>query len=356
MSYEDIKDYVESVADKATSQNFYSFLRNLEALAKDKPRIGYSSSLRQEIVGFSQPAHLEFAPSTISSIELVPLRRKGGPFARMEIFFFGLSGPNGALPYAITDYILSRKNGLTHPDRVVEGRRDMTLNRRDSSLYDFLNIFNHRFISYYYRSWATARKTVDFDRPNEAKYEERLASLIGVAGQSMPGRNSSNNYFSGYYANQVRSPSGIVNILSDLLSCAVRVEENVGHWISIPDEDKQSLGSLASLGDGLVLGDKVWDRQLRFDLHIGPVEFSLFEHFISEDELKIAPIVKEIKHLVSLYTNRAFFCFAHIELLKEEIPSPILGSENHLRLGIDSWIGDKSKHVHHPKNLTIQLT
>ena len=359
MQFLEAKKYIESVAEDAPRKDFFAFLRTLEALAKDKPRIGYSFSLRDDLVEFKQPAHLEFASSTVTSIKPLPERKNGGALAVLETYFFGLSGPNGALPYAMTDYIVSRKNGLTHPDRLVEGRRDTTLNRRDTSLFDFLNIFNHRFLSYYYRSWASSRKTVDYDRPEEAKFAGFLGAFSGVKSEASSARTQLHNYFSGYFSNQSRHPEGLAKMLSDYLGCAVSIEENVGHWIVSDASEQFSLGQLGStsaptLGEGIVLGSKIWDRQLRFDINIGPVSFERFEQFAPTGVESDSELVKQIKYIVSKYTDRIYFCVANIFLDRGCVPSSCLG-ENQIRLGMNSWLKNE-EHVDHAKDLSITIT
>jgi|GEM_PF-3312489 len=360
-SVKDTRGYVREASIDSSQVNFFAFLRLLNALESDKPKIGAAKSLREEIVEFKQPAYLEFAPSTVSDVKELPNKKNGGAVASLETYFLGLSGPNGPLPHSITDYILSRKNGLTHPDRVVEGRRDTSLNRRDSSLFDFLNIFNHRFISYFYRVWSTSRKAPDYDRPDESKFPDFIASLSGTAGIKTPFEDSSHNYFSGHFANKTRHPEGLVKIIGDLLNCTVELEENVGDWISLPGNEIKTLGQLSdrgasSLGEGIALGEKIWDRQLRFDLHIGPISFNLFEKFVPKANGEDSELVKQLKHITALYTDRVFFCYAHIGLKKAEVPDPILGSnQSHFRLGVDSWLRNK-EHRNNPKGLLISLT
>lgn len=359
MKHQEAKEFIESASKESAEADFFSFLRTVEALAKDKPRIGSSNSLRDELIEFKQPAHLEFASSTVASILPLPERKNGGPLASLEAYFLGLSGPNGALPYAMTDYILSRKNGLAHPDRVIEGRRDTTLNRRDTSLFDFLNIFNHRFLSYFYRSWSSARKTTDYDRPDESRFKGFLGALSGGITERTGIQNTSHQYFSGHFSNKSRHPEGLGKILSDYLDCSVSIVENVGHWITCDTSDELSLGQLGgagapSLGEGIIMGSRIWDRQLRFDINIGPISFEKFQSYVPLSSGVESEIVKQIKHIVSLYTDRVYFCVANISLDKHEIPPPCLGG-GQFRLGIDSWVRNED-HNSHAEDLSITIT
>ena len=353
-SEDQTREFVGSNVDKASELNLFGFLRALDALHTDQPRIGHSKSFRNDIVEFKQSGYLKFAPSTIDSLRELPPRKKGGPVVALESYFFGLCGPNGPMPLAIADYILARKNGVVHPDRVSENKRDITLNRRDSSLHDFLNIFNHRFTSFFYRAWASSSKTVDFDRPSSSDFTKFIGSFSGNQSvQCVENNGLSHNYFASHFSNFVKTSEGLAKTVSDIVGASVELIENVGHWITLPEHEREPMGMMSSaLGSGAMIGDKVWDHQLKFNLIIGPVDQHIFNKFLPESNGEDSALVKNLKHLIALYTDRVFFCDLHVVLDKSDKPLFQLGSGS--MLGYNTWISN-NKSDQHPQDLKINI-
>ena len=70
----------------------------------------------------------------------------------MTVNFMGLTGPLGILPYSYTEFMLER------------------MRAKDSSLQDFLDIFNHRMISFFYRAWEKYRFPVTYCLGDEDRF------------------------------------------------------------------------------------------------------------------------------------------------------------------------------------------
>ena len=357
----DLHAFLEGAAEKPWQRDFFFFLRELESYSPDRPRIGTSKRYRDDQVFLSQALFLECAPSSVKTIELSPNTSGSGPRARLEGYFLGLLGPSGPMPLSWTEYIVSRSSGVPHPDRITPALRGVSLNRRDSSLKDFVNIFNHRFLSFFYRAWASSRKCVDYDRPSEAKFVNFIGALIGLGSEDVQKRMDFGDgqaiYFSGHLADRTRHPSGLVSMMSDYLQCPVSLEENVGRWLPIPNESLSSLGqdsNAGKLGDGMAMGSRFWDRQLCFELKIGPLSLVEFQRFSTDshegDEISIIPALRD---MVALYTNREFFCTAKIILDRNEVPKPTLGGGS--RLGFSLWLHREAPE-NHPEELQVELS
>lgn len=330
--------FVESHGGEPCDTDFFSFARWVEGLLPRMPRIGCSRRLNEDPLLFHQTTYLEFAPSTVQRVRALPLRESGGPVGKMEGYFLGLLGPSGPMPLALTEYVWSRSHGVPHPDRITPAANvQVSIHRRDSSLEDFFNIFNHRFISFFYRAWASCRKAVDFDRPAEAKFPNYIGSFVGLGMESLRGRlevpDEAVMYFSGHFANRSRHAQGLAAIASDYFKTSAVVVENVGHWLEVPETDRCMLGSLSStaLGAGIVLGARLWDRQLRFTLKLGPMSLDSYE--------KMFPgglALEALRSFVKLYTNRGLYCGAQIILAKEDFGGSKLGGG--CRLGFSTWL------------------
>ena len=78
--------------------DYFTVLRHLERIAKDRPRIGDSSALREEFVQLGQDPFMDFPASNIARVEA----RDNKPLT-VFVKYLGLLGPQGALPLATTE-------------------------------------------------------------------------------------------------------------------------------------------------------------------------------------------------------------------------------------------------------------
>ena len=264
---------------------------------------------------------MTFAPSSLSSFYLPA----GGRPGRMEVRFFGLLGPNGPLPLHLTEYARSR-----------------LLNAGDATFVRFLDTFNHRFLLLFYRAWAQARPTVSLDRPDDDRFTIYVGSFEGLAGSKMRERDEIGDFaklfFAGLLGRQVRNRDGLVALLASYFRLPVRVEEFAGHWMRLPVRDQTSLSSggdtSAQLGGGAVLGARVWDRQHKFRIWLGPLSLAQYEAFL--------PGGRAIGRLVAWV--RQYFCFelewdVRLVLAHNEVPKAKLGQFG--RLGWTTWLGTR---------------
>ncbi len=352
---DELHAFLEEASEDPWRKDFFAFLRELESLCPERPRIGASKQYREDQIFLTQALYLEHAPATIRKIERSPNSSGQGPRARLEGYFLGLLGPSGPLPLAWTEYIWSRSNGVPHPDRISPSRRGISLNRRDRSLKDFINIFNHRFLTFFYRAWASSRKSVDYDRPDEAKFVDFIGSFFGMGSEDLRNRLSFDDgqaiYFSGHLADRSRHPSGLEAIMSDYLQCPVELVENVGRWLPIPPESNST--SYGMLGNGVAMGSRFWDRQLCFGLRIGPLALSDYQKFVPSSDQSAPSILPALRDMVSLYTNREFFCDATVILDRSEVPEPTLGGG--ARLGFSLWL-HADQPEKHPEELQVELS
>ena len=334
------RGFVESKGGEPCQTDFFAFVRWIEGYLSSMPRVGASRQLAEDPLVFHQTIHLGFAPATVKGVKALPERDSGGPVGKMEGYFLGLLGPSGPLPLALTEYVWARSQGIPHPDRIAPiANTQVSVHRRDTSLEDFFNVFNHRFISFLYRAWATCRKATDYDRPAEARFPYFTGSFLGIGMDSMRNRlnidDEAVTYFSGHLSNRSRHPEGLAAIAADYFSTSAEIHENVGHWLEIPPDEQCQLGSLQSesvpLGAGIVIGARIWDRQLRFRLRLGAMPFSTYQKLFPG-----SPSLDALRDLVKFYTHRELFAEVQLVLDHSEYPGCTLGGGS--RLGLSSWL------------------
>ncbi|WP_334189583.1 type VI secretion system baseplate subunit TssG [Noviherbaspirillum sp.] len=310
--------------------DFFAALRRIECAYPDKPRIGQSQRPQDDAVRFGQPPSLSFAHSMIDSFTPASGSQ---PAPRLEVNFFGLLGANGPMPVHLTEYI-----------------RDRVRNANDPTLARFLDMFHHRMIALFYRSWANAQPAVSLDRPESDRFADYVGSLIGIGMKSLHDRDAAPDFAKLHYAGRLsahaRNAEGLAAILSDFFRLPVVLKEFVGHWMTLPADGRCRLRSgpdAEVLGMTTVLGSKVWNCQHKFRIEIGPVDFAQYQHMLPGGE--------SIKRLVAWVRNYAGVGYnwdVNLILKKEEVPRLTLGNQS--RLGWTTWLNS-----HTPKQDDRQL-
>jgi type VI secretion system protein ImpH len=298
--------------------DLFQAMRMIEATLAERARIGESRRPADDPVRFAQEASLAFAPSAVAAFE--PGRGGGAP--RLVQRVMGLLGPNGALPIHLTEWI-----------------RDRARNHGDAAFLRFLDVFHHRMVSLFYRAWAHAQPAVSIDRPSQDYFGRRLAALCGLGAPTLRNRDSAPDFaklaHAGVFGRQVRNAEGLQIVLSNYFRVPVRIEELVGHWLSIAPEQHSRLGrreGFARLGEDAVLGERTWHAQSRFRVVIGPLAFRDYERFLPRGASSRA-----LHDFIRLYVGVEHSWEIRLVLKKAEVPLGWLG--NSVWVGWSSWLG-----------------
>src|SRR2546422_9183097 len=194
--------------------DFFHAVRCLENVYKDKMRVGQAERPVDDPIRLGQEPSLAFAPSSVASFK----PGEGDRPPRLTVYFLGLFGPNGPLPLHLTEYA-----------------RDRMRHSADPTLARFLDIFHHRMLSLFYRAWASAQPTVQYDRPESDRFALYVGSLIGIGQPSLRDRDDfpdlAKLHHAGHLVCQSRHADGLRAVLADFFRLPVGLEEFVGEWL-----------------------------------------------------------------------------------------------------------------------------
>jgi len=291
--------------------DFYSALRRIEAAHPDRPRLGKSRLPKDDPIRLGQSPHLEFPNATLEKTEQDPNGRTW-----LKIYCFGLFGPNGPLPLHLTEYAFER---IHHA--------------KDPGFAAFCDLFHHRLISLFYRAWADKEPTVNYDRPEQ----DRFAFYLGcLAGYGMPSQqdfdampDTAKWHFTGHLGRLPRNAEGLEAIVSAFFGIPAKVEEFVGEWLPVPENDYCCLGQ-AVLGNH-VIGERSFQRASRFALWLGPLDYDSYKAFLPGGD----PITT-LAAIIQNWVGDALTCEAILILAASEVPS--LRLDGNQRLGWDTWL------------------
>jgi type VI secretion system protein ImpH len=311
--------------------DFFHTLRVLEALHPAAPRLGRALRPRDEPVRLGQDPELDFAPAAVMSFDA---SRDGAP--RLGQRFFGLFGPMGPMPLHLTEYV-----------------RERAYSHGDPTLARFADMFHHRALLLFYRAWAQAQPFTHLDRPWEDAFSRWVGTLFGAGGEAFGDRDAvadtAKRLHAATLARGPKNAEGLTKILTQYFRVPVRLEPHVGHWMALRNEDRTRLlpstatQRRSALGRNAVAGAKVWDRQYRFRLHLGPLSYAQYESFLPGQRSMTA-----LRDWVRQYIGFALSCDVTPWLRGDEVPRLALGVREGQRgrLGRTIWLGRRTPHPH----------
>lgn len=320
---------LEDIRRKPWRYGFFQAVRRLNCGNPDKALIGASFHPADDPVRFGQTPHTSFAPSTLSELEL----DESGGAPRLSQYFLGLFGPSGPLPTHLTEYA-----------------RDRLRHHHDATLSRFADMFHHRMVSLFYRAWAQAQPTVQQDRPGQDRFSVYVAALAGLGmpafrdADEMP--HAAKLHFAGHLGSLPRHAEGLASLLHSFLGVPVTIVEFVAHWLTIPRRDRFALGSdpgIGRLGESSVLGERVWQRQDKFQVQLGPMSLDEYESF-----LPTGSAYRALVAAVRNYLGLELLWEVNLRLEGRQKPVTCLGKQG--ALGWTSWLQTEE-----PKDVVTDL-
>lgn len=303
---------------------FFELLRRLE---RDGLRFGRSGGAALEPARLGQRARLAMSTRDIASYQppgdTTP--------AKVEVEVLGLLGPEGAMPLHMTRWIMARQSERWFSS----GQERVTA---DTTFLDFVNMLQHRQLAFYWRAWADMHPEVGV----EHKGGDRVSRLVEtLAGIGLPGLREANARTADpdlalrqatSLGQQVNGVERLTGYLSDLLDVPVRLVEFVGHWLEIPERLQTRLGqAFNGLGRGAMVGARVFQRQDRAELRLGPLSLPRYLALISDNRALAA-----IRRAIRFVAGADIEYDLRLVLAADEVPEPRLGK---VALGRNGWLG-----------------
>lgn len=332
---------VRTLYDEAYRFEFFQAVRLLERVQPGRDPVGRGGDPAREIVRFRTRVSLDFPASEIHELGWAsspasypaPVAPAAGAAAtalapaederpEMTVSFMGLTGPLGVLPHAYTELLIDRTR------------------HRDTALWEFLDLFNHRMISLFYRAWEKYRFPVAYERGEEDRFTGHLFGAVGFGTRGLRGRSAFEDqaliFYGGLVAQQPHASVALEGVLRDYFGVEARVEQCVGQWLALDEEGLTRLGAANSrLGVDAVAGSRVWDAQAKFRVRFGPLAFDEFRDF-----LPVGSAFRPAAELARLLAGQEFDFDVQLTLRADEVPDCELAAEPGRRpmLGWTSWL------------------
>jgi type VI secretion system protein ImpH len=364
----------------------------LELIANDQPVRTSSVGWRdvEEAMRFRANVSLAFPPSLIAQVvpprdgpadptrfptanaERMRERYKRDAVPAVVVNFFGLFGPQGALPLTYTQT-------LCELDTLRQVRNTSTR----TAFRDWLDLFNNRMTALLYRAWQKYRMPVGYLRSAwrrpptlpPASTDRITQALFAVVGLGTPPLRNRLRVlgpaaaeecrvgglgceplirfddrailaYAGAFARRHAGAHELRAILADHFDLPIEVQTLTGQWLDLPKsaqtklEDGESAGRL---GVNAVAGEKIWDSGSKFRLRIGPLLYRDFVGYLPDptpiSERKSIYLLSQLTRLyvgaeLDFEIQLILHNFEVPDCLIQDVPEGGLG----LRLGWNTWL------------------
>jgi type VI secretion system protein ImpH len=248
--------------------------------------------------------------------------------------FLGLLGPQGPLPYHLT-----------------EEAHGWTLNG-DHAFAHFLDVFNNRFIQLFYRAWADSRAIAQADRPECDRFCAYVTSMIGVGSRAFDAARDNDApqgaaLYAGLLGAKAKSASRLRQALRGLLNIRVDIDEFVGSWLVVESDERSRLGAQHfRLGADFLLGAAAFSLQDKIRIRIFARDLSRYRLFLPNGsdcdtlvDLMFFHLGEEYDWDVELVLPA--HCIAPFQLPQTSAAkagTPKASCENGVQLGWTSWL------------------
>ncbi len=319
------------LAKEPWSFDFFRAVWLLEQ-ARDGRRVGFFHEPSTEVIRFGAYPSLAFPASSIQSLDTESAEWK------MLVNFIGMTGPLGVLPRLYTVAVQDR------------------LRSKDFTLRDFLDMFNHRVTSLFYRAWGKYRLPMRYPLGMDDQMSMAFLSLAGLGTAGLRQRHEVDDetfvWFSGLFGLQARSAVALEQILEDYFRVPVDVVQFVGSWCRLEGDSTCDLSEdedpSEQLGLGAVVGDEVFDHQSRVRVRLGPLTIAQYRWFLPGESGH-----RRLRELTRFFSRDQIEFEVQLVLRREDVPACDLAAE--VQLGWTSWVKNRPHFPRDPEDTVLLL-
>jgi type VI secretion system protein ImpH len=248
-------------------------------------------------------------------------------YIRVTPAFMGLLSAHGVLPVHYTERIADHQAA-----RADDGPRAL------------LDTFSNRSLALFYAAWRKYRLAFKYQLDGGDAFLPLLLALAGLGDKALQRRLAQRKAGAvldeslGYFAATIRQrpPSAvqIARMLSEYFDQPIRAEQFIGFWYELPPPQQTILGQrTAVLGSSAMAGTRIWQRDLRLRLVVGPLDRAGFDAFLPG-----GLAARALASLVGLLFGVTLDYEVELVLRADAVASTTLDATPTARLGWDSFL------------------
>ncbi|MGN8258497.1 type VI secretion system baseplate subunit TssG [Pseudomonas sp. SMSB3] len=292
------------LAEQVSTANVYRFCQVLEQVLAEQPPLGSTAHPGDDWVRFRPDPGMGFPAGELKAIEIDEASPARPLTVRTRLL--GLYGVDSPLPTAYLDAIAQRREG-------------------HEALEHFLDIFNHRIFTQFYRIWRKYSYPATFEPGGRDATSQCLLGLIGLG---IPGT-----------AERIATPMSRFLALLSVMRLPTRNAEGIGALVKLlaPHTDTHVIGhwpqstvleqpaSLApehpvTLGQGMPLGAVGHDANSQLRLRLCTENQDEAHGWLPGGQL-----IADLRVLLEVYLGWRCTALLQLSIPHQMVPAPVLG-------------------------------
>ncbi len=252
--------------------------------------------------------------------------------------FMGLLGVNGALPLYYTEMLAERE-----------------LYQKDPAGRAFMDVFSHRAVAMFYQAWRKHRLPFQYEADQRERFLPLVLSIAGLGQKSLRNRlgaqaggvpDEALAYHAAALQQRTLSARQLQQLLAHYLAVPVKIEQFVGRWYPLPEAGRFHLGQAPGgaafsggmgacngvLGRSAMLGERVWQRDLRVRVVLGPLDGRSFRRFLPG-----GPGARALKEWLTLLSGVSLEYEINLRLQRQDVQGVALDGSRHASAGCLGW-------------------
>jgi type VI secretion system protein ImpH len=306
-----IPDLIEEIYSKPYEFELAQALKVFEYFYPDNPEVGEPDALLFEKIVFKSRVNLSTAASDVYKIY------DENSKIVVVVNMMGIAGIQGPLPTPYTEWIIDQ------------------LNKRDTAFADFLDIFNHRFISIKTKILKCYTPTLSKKQPHLTTLGRTVASLTGLENYKSDNSIRRIVKYAGLMWGNSHSAAGFKAMVSDYFGVRTAIRLLEERWFNIEPEDRTYIGQQnCELGINATVGRRVRNSNTMFRLTLGSMNGFMFRQF-----LKNGKAYKELLNIGNDYLPQGQKFYINLIINENDVTQTRLDGKS--ELGWTSWIYEK---------------
>lgn len=298
--------------DRTAMFNFYRFCQLAERLAGT--RLGEGRSPEPDPIRLLPYAGMGFPSGELHATETNEEHPERPPVVRVN--FMGLYGVESPLPTSLTDDITRGREG-------------------HEAMMAFLDIFNHRILTQYYRIWRKYHYPSAFEPGGTDEVSQSLMALVGVTRSENPPASRLLALLP-TLLHPTHTADGLAAVI-EALAERTRVEVKPHYPVMMPvDEQAQlSMENHRTLGEHLILGDEIRDVNYCVAVELYTDDPDEARGWMPDGQLR-----KDVMALLKVYLGCDYDVRLWVTIPTRLLPRPRLGDSGlfagyNVMLGLD---------------------